>query len=557
MSKRKMELMSDPFVDESSELPELQAPDETQEQAPDAQEPRKKKKRSKKKKRGSQAGETDRPSLIAIMRDHFPSSFTDEQFTPDMFHRLTTISPRTGPHVNPNRQYPPAPMPFKHNDFLHSLPISEADLIEMQLFQSTYRLAIRDHDHASTLRLVWDYDRLWGCFDLGVWKGVMLIDPGPRDNTTSSYRFAWRGICEREPDVLFDKEDFAYGEISLGGPGPLYGFFKGMVCAGFADNQCDFKAERELGPAMVPWPVETFVADWNYLRYDKAQHAESARPILLVQPGTQVGGEADEEPASMVEEAGDHGAQLEEDREATTEVHPSSPVRQSPPTPQTSPPAAMSPSFSHPTPHPSARLTLGATTSTTPTRSGRRHGHGHGHGPDHDRFLEQVSGSYEISSPTMAHNWARRSQRLKMRLLVSRSDGCVWGMFNMGVYRGLVLFWDSPGRFQRGRRLKFCWRGREADARDVAENLGFLVFAEDMSLQGVFGDMYGDVAFTARRRNRPAFEPQFSAAFFRQQWWEYDPVPGGQMQMQLQLEGRLEGRLEAQSEQSEGQSPAV
>ncbi|KAF7161367.1 hypothetical protein CNMCM5623_006981 [Aspergillus felis] len=538
MNKRKVELMSD-AVDshEISVLHELHGEGEAagpESQFPETQEPRRKKKKNKKKKRLSEAtqtGEDSQLGLAQIMELQQPNqsnSLTDEEFSPDLFHRLTTITPLNGPHANPNRRIPPTPIPFKHNDHLCNLSISEADVIAMQLFQGTYRLEISELPHQECrMTLIWDYDRLWGCFDIGVWKGLMLIDPGPRDNSRTSYSFAWRGVCENEPEVAYDNEGITIGEITLGGKGPVSGCFKGMAVADFPDDKCDFKAERELGPPMVPWPVETFVADWNYLQHDRTKEPESQRLVLLElspEPESQV---VNDETMKM-----DCAQVLEEEDqdqdEVTTEVHPSSPVRQPAETPHTSPPPEQPTQQSQQPPNTIGRLHA---TSLTMQRSWGRH--------DQDKFLEVVCGSYEISSHTMKHNWSRKASKLRMRLLVDRKESCVWGMFAMGVYRGIMLFQESPIRFQKDKRLKFCWRGRETDSRDCAEKLGYLSFAEDMSIQGCFYDMYGDVPFAGRRRTRPAVESRFDEAFFKQQWWEHEPVPPTllrQIQAQAQAE---------------------
>ncbi|RHZ57448.1 hypothetical protein CDV55_104460 [Aspergillus turcosus] len=550
MNKRKVDLMSDPVdTHEISVLHELHGEGEAvglESQLPETQEPRRKKKKSKKKKRFSEATQTGENTqlglaqIMALQQQNQSNSPTDEEFSPNMFHRLTTITPLNGPHANPNRRIPPAPIPFKHNDYLQNLSISEADVIAMQLFQGTYRLEISELPHQECrMTLIWDYDRLWGCFDIGVWKGLMLVDPGPRDNTRTSYSFAWRGVCENEPEVAYDNEGITIGEIILGGKGPVSGCFRGMAVADFPDDKCDFKAVREVGPPMVPWPVETFVADWNYLQHDTSKEPESQRLVLLPlspEPESQiVNDETMQMDCAQVQEQQDP-----DQDEVTTEVHPSSPVRQPADTPQTSLPPEDPAQLSQPAASTISRLHA---ITFTVQRSWARH--------DQDKFLEVVCGSYEISSPTMKHNWSRKANKLRMRLLVDRNESCVWGMFAMGVYRGLMLFQESPIRFQKDKRLKFCWRGRETDGRDCAEKLGYLSFAEDMSIQGCFYDMYGDVPFTGRRRIRPAVESRFDAAFFKQQWWEYEPVPPTllrQVHDQAQVQTLAENESEPQTE---------
>ncbi|KAF4170333.1 hypothetical protein CNMCM8060_006363 [Aspergillus lentulus] len=408
----------------------------------------------------------------------------------------------------------------------------------MQLFQGTYRLEISELPHQECrMTLIWDYDRLWGCFDIGVWKGLMLIDPGPRDNTMTTYSFAWRGVCENEPEVAYDNEGVTIGEITIGGKGPMSGCFRGMAVADFPDDKCDFKAVREVGPPMVLWPVETFVADWDYLQHDRAKEPESQRLVLLAlspEPESQV---VNDEAMQMDCEQDEDEEDQDQD-EATTEVHPSSPVRQPAETPHTSPPPDEPTQQSQPAPSTISRLHA---TSFTMQRSWARH--------DQDKFLDVVCGSYEVSSQTMKHNWSRKASKLRMRLLVDRRESCVWGMFAMGVYRGIMLFQESPIRFQKDKRLKFCWRGRETDGRDCAEKLGYLLFAEDMSIQGCFYDMYGDVPFAGRRRIRPAVESRFDEAFFKQQWWEHEPVPPTLLrQVQGQGQAATQVQIQAQPE---------
>ncbi|KAF7165147.1 hypothetical protein CNMCM6106_001387 [Aspergillus hiratsukae] len=560
MNKRKVDLMSDAAdtdTHEISVLHELHGEGEAvgpESQHPDTQAPRRKKK-SKKKKRSSEATQTGENSqlgltqIMALQQPKQSDSPTDQEFSPAMFHRLTTITPLSGPHANPNRRIPSAPIPFKHNHYLQNLSISETDVIAMQLFQGTYRLEIGElPNQECRMTLIWDYDRLWGCFDIGVWKGLMLIDPGPRNNTRTSYSFAWRGICENEPEVAYDNEGITIGEITLGGKGPVSGWFRGMAVADFPDDKCDFKAVREVGPPMVPWPVETFVADWNYLQHDTSKEPESQRLVLLPlspEPESQIVNDETMQMdcAHIQEEPGQVEEEQDPDQdEVTTEVHPSSPGRQPADTPHTSPPPEEPTQLSQPVPSTITRLHA---TSFAVQRSWARH--------DQDKFLEVVSGSYEISSPTMKHNWSRKANKLRMRLLVDRSESCVWGMFAMGVYRGLMLFQESPIRFQKDKRLKFCWRGRETDGRDCAEKLGYLSFAEDMSIQGCFYDMYGDVPFTGRRRIRPAVEARFDEAFFKQQWWEYEPVPPTLLrqvhdQAQAQVQAQPENESETQTE---------
>ncbi|PKX89008.1 uncharacterized protein P174DRAFT_516202 [Aspergillus novofumigatus IBT 16806] len=522
MNKRKVELMSDAVdTHEISVLHELHGEGEAigpESQLPETQEPRRKKKKNRKKKRSSEATQTDENSQLGLaqimdLQPNQINSLTDEEFSPDLFHRLTTITPLNGPHANPNRRIPPTPIPFKHNDYLCNLSISEVDVIAMQLFQGTYRLEISELPHQECrMTIIWDYDRLWGCFDIGVWKGLMLIDPGPRDNTMASYSFAWRGVCENEPEVAYDNEGVTIGEVILGGKGPVSGCFRGMAVADFPDDKCDFKAVREVGPPMVPWPVETFVADWNYLQHDRTKEPESQRLVLLA---------LSPEPESQV--VNDQAMQMDchqDQDEVTTEVHPSSPVRQPAETPHTSPPPDEPTQQSQP--------------AQAPSRPWARH--------DQDKFLDVVCGSYEISSSTMKHNWSRKASKLRMRLLVDRRESCVWGMFAMGVYRGIMLFQESPIRFQKDKRLKFCWRGRETDGRDCAEKLGYLLFTEDMNIQGCFYDMYGDVPFAGRRRIRPAVESRFDEAFFRQQWWEHEPVPPTLLR-QIQGHGQAETQV--------------
>jgi hypothetical protein len=118
----------------------------------------------------------------------------------------------------------------------------------MRQIQATYNVKQYhwlNQGYGFRIQLIWDHDRLWGTFDLGFFKGVLLIDPGPGqdhfqaedeynhqhpaehdseddqesefESTSESreYPLVWRGTSTQIPDTLF-YSPLTVGKIRFG-----------------------------------------------------------------------------------------------------------------------------------------------------------------------------------------------------------------------------------------------------------------------------------------------------------------------------------------------------
>ncbi|KAI9367515.1 hypothetical protein BJX61DRAFT_547409 [Aspergillus egyptiacus] len=179
--------------------------------------------------------------------------------------------------VPPGKEiYLPATKSRLNNAWLNSLevfpPEDGSDLQDMRSIQTTYHVQLTDfpqHGHNYRIWLLWDYDRIWGVFDLGHTKGIFLVDPGPRpsshDADPQRLPFIWRGIRKSEPDTLLCNTLITKGEICIHPSGREFeGHFEFM--AGNEDaggERCAFHAKAHFGPGVVPYSLEKVVDEWN------------------------------------------------------------------------------------------------------------------------------------------------------------------------------------------------------------------------------------------------------------------------------------------------------
>ncbi|KAL4784470.1 hypothetical protein BJX76DRAFT_367666 [Aspergillus varians] len=139
--------------------------------------------------------------------------------------------------------------------------------------QTTYHIQLSNHPdkgYAYRIWLLWDYDRIWGVFDLGLTKGIFLIDPGPKlpssdHDLPQTLPFTWRGVRKSEPDFSLINEECTKGEICLDVlEGSFEGHFDFITGNGDAGHgRCAFRAMKHRGPSVVPYSLDDVVDDWN------------------------------------------------------------------------------------------------------------------------------------------------------------------------------------------------------------------------------------------------------------------------------------------------------
>lgn len=180
-------------------------------------------------------------------------------------------SPRHGSCPPVKEKYHAALASLRENTFVNDPTLSESDRICRSNIQGTWRVQQTHRSsqgYCSQIMLVWDCDRIWGSFDLGSYKGVLMVDHGPRhgfpegDVSPVYSDFTWRGTCSSLSDVLFNRPLIMKGKIELTDIF-IRGYFEGMMSVGLPDDRCDFEGVPLRGPRLVPRTVQSFIDEWN------------------------------------------------------------------------------------------------------------------------------------------------------------------------------------------------------------------------------------------------------------------------------------------------------
>lgn len=177
---------------------------------------------------------------------------------------------------------------LKANGFVNNPNLSEYDQIYLHSIQGTYKVKQEhwaDLGYSFQIMLVWDQDRIWGVFDFGSYKGVLMVDHGPereppewsrnRDDDEAGddeaappvyYDFTWKGTCSQMPDTIINNPLITKGKIEFG-VSRIRGFFEGMFGAGLPGECCSFDGTPLFGPRRVPRSLQSFIDGWNDLEY--------------------------------------------------------------------------------------------------------------------------------------------------------------------------------------------------------------------------------------------------------------------------------------------------
>ncbi|ETS76201.1 hypothetical protein PFICI_11588 [Pestalotiopsis fici W106-1] len=193
-------------------------------------------------------------------------------------------------------KYRPAWDTLKANSFVNNPSLSDRDRIYLRSIQGTYKVKLEhlaDRGHGFQMMLVWDYDRIWGVFDFGSYKGVLMVDHGPdreppefsRDVDSDEedeagpdpiyFDFTWRGTSSHMPDTIINNSLITKGKIAFG-TSEISGYFEGPIADGRPEGRCNFHGQPPFGPRRVPRNLESFIDDWNELNI--FEEDESFRP---------------------------------------------------------------------------------------------------------------------------------------------------------------------------------------------------------------------------------------------------------------------------------------
>jgi hypothetical protein len=391
------------------------------------------------------------------------------------------------------------------NEHIHSMVFHDPEYFHsrMRQIQATYKVKQQhwpDSGYGFRIRLIWDHDRLWGTFDLGFFKGVFLIDPGPGqahfhaddeydhqhkddpdpeyevdddaedgeegkddedaqdsgycqddenvrpESEIREYPLVWRGTSTQMPDTLFNSQ-LTVGKIRFG-HGEIWGHFDAMLGVGIPNGRCEFHGKQPFGPAVVSLSIQNVIDQWN-------EHGLFEEDEVL----RSAGGPADKQ------------------KNETTETSPASS------------PSDISEQWT---------------------------------GEDQEELLRVFTGIFNITSKAVEGGWSRLSQGLTLRLHVDAQQGKVWGCFDVGIVEGYILLTPSPDGLANNIPMEFRWRGRESETGSPTNGKGEVTFHKnDRMVQGVFRGMCGDIDFKGRRKLMPGGISGYDLDLYRRGWEDY------------------------------------
>ncbi|KUI60962.1 hypothetical protein VP1G_08167 [Cytospora mali] len=96
---------------------------------------------------------------------------------------------------------------LKANTHVNNPALSELDRIYLRGIQTTYKVKVDRFPRNGfkyQMMFIWDYDRIWGSFDFGSVKGMLMVDHGP-DEEPPEYE-GYQASEEEENDQESDQE---------------------------------------------------------------------------------------------------------------------------------------------------------------------------------------------------------------------------------------------------------------------------------------------------------------------------------------------------------------
>jgi hypothetical protein len=331
----------------------------------------------------------------------------------------------------------------------------------------------------SRSEVIWDYDRIWGAFDLGIYKGILMVDHGPQREPSQlfddedydsadesgparpelpSFDFTWRGKCTEMPDAVLNNPLITKGKITFGSC-EIYGHFEGMSAK---EARCKFEGKVLFGPRRVGRSLQGFIDEWNEYEVfgeDETVRRPPAGATVVSTADAQVGTasvEADED--FYTESEGSEDAADEDDSSYDKSVSSS------------------------------------------------------------------LTGAFDISSEDIEAEWPGKAQHVALRMHADLEGNKVWGWFDMGICEGYLLLDVPADELREGRPLQFTYRGREAETGTTVRGTGELEVKSptDPQVKGSFKGMYGEaVRFSGRRKLMPTGISGRDVWYYQSGWANY------------------------------------
>ncbi|PLB53979.1 hypothetical protein P170DRAFT_469455 [Aspergillus steynii IBT 23096] len=162
------------------------------------------------------------------------------------------------------------------NDYLNSVDLPRNLLDCVRRVQNIYDVQLDDYpDQGYTyqVKLLWDFNRIWGIFDLGNCKGLFVTVSGVdvldfEFAETQIVQFVWQSTRNSISDEPLFDETRTKGRICINPrESQIQGIFWLVATDGNADSQasCTFHGKGRPDPVVVPHCLEDIVEEWNRL----------------------------------------------------------------------------------------------------------------------------------------------------------------------------------------------------------------------------------------------------------------------------------------------------
>ncbi|ROV96503.1 hypothetical protein VMCG_07804 [Cytospora schulzeri] len=337
------------------------------------------------------------------------------------------------------------------------------DRIYLRGIQGTYKVELAqfsEHGFKYKMMLIWDYDRIWGSFDFGTIKGMLMIDHGPDKEPPEYHRsdedeaaegnvdepnpfyfdFTWRGHTtimpdSEEPDALINNPSITKGKIKLTGR-TISGYFEGMPVR---IKQFKFEGTPLFGPRRVPRSLSSFIDEWNDMAVFEDDVTVSLPPSNLSRRRSE-------------ESDGPDGGSSSSKRQRIAYS------------------GSSDDSF-----HEGDELD-----------SDRDDENNQENEDGWEEACQRLTGIFKIQSAEIEGEWPDKASHVSLRLHVDQEGGKIWGSFDMGICEGYLLG-ESIDDIEFGRPVAFTYRGREVDTGTSVRGSGNVTLANDkFSISGFF-----------------------------------------------------------------------
>ena len=396
--------------------------------------------------------------------------------------------------------YEAAAQSLRNNQHIKNMVFHDNDYfrIRMRQIQGTYKVQ-QEHwpaqGYGFRIRLIWDHDRLWGTFELGFFKGVFLVDPGPGQEhfeaddeyhyqhaaddeesrsatqdededenederevaASREYPLEWRGTSTQTPDTLFHSP-LTVGKIRFG-LNEIWGHFEMMPGIGLPDHRCEFHGKQPFGPALVSVSIQDVIDEWN----DHGAFCDDEAPRTINPDSNQSTKDEDNSPSNTSQS-------IPEDQKDET---------------------------------------IGSAT-TSQSRA-----------EDQKDLFRSFTGIFDIASEAIEQEWPTQSHGLTIRFHIDERQKKTWGYFDLGIVNGYLILNITPDQLAYDTPMEFRWRARESETGSPSNGEGKVTIWEDRRVRGIFLGMIGDIDFQGKRKFMPSGISGYETDWYSRGWEDY------------------------------------